>query len=157
MTKRMNINPCHFLFYTHCIKYCNPKKSTLFSGNAGEEKNLHLGSRKFIFHNRFSWDILFSSLISFAFFVFLFFGLFVCFLKLKTCILIHIRLCGRVSDEKNFTRPSSGNKTTFLCLILPNFLVWKFCENTIATLRKLFPQNSYTRKLGEISLYYALP
>ena len=157
MAKRMNINSCHFLFYTHCIKYCKPKKSTLFSGNAGEEKNLHPGSRKFIFRNRFSWDILFSSLVSFAFFVFLFFCLFVCFLKLKTYILIHIRLCGRVSDKKNFTRSFSGNKTTFLCLILPKFLVWKFCENTIATLWKLFPLNPHTRKLGEISLYYALP
>ena len=52
------------------------------------------------FFNRFSGDILFYALVSFAFFVFLFFCLFVYFLKLKMYILINIRLCGRVSDKK---------------------------------------------------------
>ena len=51
------------------------------------EKNLHLGSHKFIFLNRFSGDILFSSLVSFAFFVFFsffFFFLLVClFFEIK--------------------------------------------------------------------------
>ena len=80
------------------------------------EKNLHLGSHKFIFLNRFSGDILFSSLVSFAFFVFsffFFFCLFACFLKLKMYVLIHIQLCGQVSDKKFFTWLISGNKTTF--------------------------------------------
>ena len=54
----------------------------------------------------------------FCFFVFLlllllFFCLFVCFLKLKIYILIQIRLYGRVSDKKIFTRSISGNKTNF--------------------------------------------
>ena len=111
-----------------------PKK--FVSGNAGDEKNLHPGCRKFIFLNRFSGNILFSSLVSFVFlyswvcfvlyswvcFVFVFFclfflfffGLFVCLMKLKFYILIHIRLCGWMSDKKNFTRPISGNKTTFI-------------------------------------------
>ena len=54
--------------------------------------------------NRFSGDIIFSSLVYFASFVFLFFFacLFVCFFKVKIYILIHIRLCGWVS-EKNFS------------------------------------------------------
>ena len=78
---------------------------------------------------RFSTDILFSSLVSFTFcllvlFCFLFicflFVLFFCFffklMKLKKYILIQIRLCGRVSDKKIFTRPISGNKTTFFGL-----------------------------------------
>ena len=50
--------------------------------------------REIYFFNQFSGDILFSSLVSFALFVFLFFCLFVCFLKIKLYILIHIRLCG---------------------------------------------------------------
>ena len=72
---------------------------------------------------RFSTDILFYSLVSFPFscyvfvvaFLFLFLFFFY-FLKLKTYILIHIWLCGRVSDKKNFTWPFSGNKTTFFGL-----------------------------------------
>ena len=31
------------------------KKNTLVSGNAGDEKNLHPGGRKFIFFNQFNW------------------------------------------------------------------------------------------------------
>ena len=59
----------------------------------------------------FSTDILFSSLVCFTF------SIVVVFL-LKIYILIHIRPCGRVSDIKNFTRPISGNKTTFLLDII---------------------------------------
>ena len=60
---------------------------------------------------RFTADILFSSLLSFTFFV-----VFSLFLKLKIYILRHIRLCGRVSERKVFTRPISGNKATFFGL-----------------------------------------
>ena len=56
-------------------------------------------------------------LFFFSFFCFFlhscFLCLFVCFLKLRRCILTHIRLCGLVSDKKFFTRLNSGNKTTF--------------------------------------------
>ena len=38
-------------------------------------------------------------------------------LKQKIYILIHIRLCGLVRDEKFFTQPISGNMTTFYGLI----------------------------------------
>ena len=56
-----------------------------------------------LFFNQKSGNVLFSSVVSFTFFVFLcFFCLFVCFLKLKTYILIHIGLCGWLSDKKNF-------------------------------------------------------
>ena len=44
------------------------KKICLVSGNAGDEKNFHPGGRKFLFFGRFSGDILFSFLGSFAFF-----------------------------------------------------------------------------------------
>ena len=60
----------------------------------------------------FSEIFSFLFLFSFAFFYpcFLFVA---CFLKLKIYILIHIRLCERVSDKKFFTQPISGHKTTF--------------------------------------------
>ena len=44
----------------------------------GDAKNLHPGGRKFIFPNQFSGDILFSSLVSFAFFVSCWFFLLAC-------------------------------------------------------------------------------
>ena len=93
------------------------KENALVFENASDEKNLHPGGRKF-FCNPFSGYTLFCSLVSFAFFVFLFFFfvffcLFVCFLKIKIYIPIQIRLCGRMNDKKNFTRPISGSKITF--------------------------------------------
>ena len=58
------------------------KKNTPASRNPGDEKNLHPGGCKFIVSNQFSGDILYSSLVSFALFVFLFF---VClFFEIKT-------------------------------------------------------------------------
>ena len=114
-TGRLKWHPFTSNLYGFCFR---PKKNILVSGNAGDKKNLHPGGRNF-FLTRFSGYIIFSSLVSFAFFVFLFFCccLFVCFLKLKICIQIHIRLCGRVI----FTRQISGSKTTFLALI---YLMW---------------------------------
>ena len=107
------------------------KKNTLVSGNAGDEKNLHPGNRKFIFLNWFSGDILFSFLVPFAFLGSCFFLLlFVyCFFKLKMYNLIHIRLSGRVSDKKIVTRLISGNKITFfwknvtICLFRCSFFL----------------------------------
>ena len=52
-------------FFNH--KGQKKKKNTLVSGNAGDEKNLHPGDRKFIFLNWFSGDILCSFLVPFAF------------------------------------------------------------------------------------------
>ena len=42
--------------------FVRPNKKTLASGNADHGKNLHPGGRKLIFFNRFSGDVLFSSL-----------------------------------------------------------------------------------------------
>ena len=79
------------------------QKKNLVLGNAGDEKYLHPGVN--LFFNRFSGDILFSCLVSFAFLYSRFCCcLFVCFLKLKVYILIHIRLCVRVSDIEIFTQ-----------------------------------------------------
>ena len=76
------------------------KNNTLVSGNAGDKKNLHPGGHKFGFLSRFSGDIIFSSLVYFAFLILVFLLLFVwCFLNLKMYILMHILLCGRVSDS----------------------------------------------------------
>ena len=76
--------------------------------------------------NRFSTDIVNNNnipflLFFFGFFCFSIFFSFFCFLicvfffclKQKIFILIHMRLCGRVSDENFFIWPISGNKTTF--------------------------------------------
>ena len=70
------------------------KKQTLVSSrNAGDEKNLHPGSGRFIFLNPFSRYILFSFLVFFAFFEFVFF-LLVCFLKLNIYNLITLNYVG---------------------------------------------------------------
>ena len=87
------------------------KEYSCFQKCGWREKLLPDG-RNLFFFNRFSGDILFSSLVSFAFFAFLFccccccccwvflfyyfFCLFIWFLKLKIYILIHIGLYGRV-------------------------------------------------------------
>ena len=91
------------------------RKILFVSGNAGDEKNLHLGGHNFF--NGFPGD---NSLGSLAFFAFLVFFLLVCFLKLKAYILILIRLYGLVSDKFFFTRNRSGNKATFFGLCIKN-------------------------------------
>ena len=100
------------------------RENALVFENVGDEKNHHPGGRNF-FCNPFSGYILFCSLVSFAYFVFLlflfilfyfilfYFCLFVCFLKIKIYVPIQIRLCGRMNDKKKFTRPISGSKITF--------------------------------------------
>lgn len=104
-------------FHTKC--FClGQNKILLFP------KNFHPGSRKFIFLNQISDDILFFSSVFYAFFdsCLLFVCLFVrCFfLKLKMYILIHIWLFGQVSD--NFFLPGQFLKTTFLlCKLATNF------------------------------------
>ena len=73
---------------------------------------------------RFSIDTVSNNNIFFRLFFFGFFRFSIYFwslfvyeiffcLEQKIYILIHIRLCARVSDEKIFTRPISRNKTTF--------------------------------------------
>ena len=84
-------------------------ENPLVSGNAGDEKNLHPGGRIFSF-NRFSSNFLLC--FFFAFFA-------ICLLKWKIYILIHIRLSGRVSNKKIFTRSVSGNKITVFFFFLP--------------------------------------
>ena len=66
------------IFMIRVLLQLRPKKieKALVSGNAGNVKNLPPGGRKFIFFYRFSGDIVFSSLVSFAFFYYCFF--FVC-------------------------------------------------------------------------------
>ena len=89
------------------------QNNTLLSGNADDEENLHRSGRKFIFLNRFSGDILFSSLVSFAFFGSCFCLFACCFLKLKMYILIHIKLFGQVNNKKIFIWPISGTRLLF--------------------------------------------
>ena len=58
----------HKLTHIHIM----PKKTPV-SRNTNEMKNIYLGGHRFTFFNQFFRDILLSSLVSFAFFVFLFF------------------------------------------------------------------------------------
>ena len=94
------------------LRSCKAKKKTLFSENAGGLN----------FFYQFSGDILFSSLVSFAFFCIVF-GLFAWFLKLKIYILIHIRLYGQVSDKKNFTQHHMIIITTLLLSLTGEYFV----------------------------------
>ena len=83
-------------------KKVRPKKYSCFRKCGWREKFLP-GRPQIYFFNRFSGDNIFSSLVSFAFF-------YSCFVCLFFYTLIHIRLCGRLSDKKIFIRPISGNK-----------------------------------------------
>ena len=81
---------------------------------------------------RFFTDILFSFLVSFAFCL-----LALVFFKLKIFILIHIRLCGRVSDKKIFTRPISGNQNTFFGFV-DHFLINSYNFGFLPFFRETF-------------------
>ena len=78
-------------------------------------------SQKMSYHVRFSrycsqqQHFLSTVILWFHFFSTFFCFLFVCVyvLKQKVYILIHIRLCGRVSDKRNFTLPISENNSIF--------------------------------------------
>ena len=91
---------------------CNSgQKNTFVSGNASDEKNIYPGGCNFLklIFQRYS-----LSLVWFPFFVFVFFFLPVCFLKLEIYILIHIaRLCEWVSGKKYFS-PSRFPETRLL-------------------------------------------
>ena len=99
-----------YLKNVFCLR---PKKLLLFPEMWVTIKIFTRASANYFFFIHFP-EISSFLLQSLLLFWFLFFCLFVlCFLKLKVYILIHIWLCGRVSDKKTFTRPISGNKTNF--------------------------------------------
>ena len=83
-----------YIIYIYIYLYIYIYINTLVSGNAGDEKNFHPGDRKVIYFYRFSRDIVFSSLVSFDFFLILVFVcLFVCcFLKLKMYMYILVNI-----------------------------------------------------------------
>ena len=137
-----SVRPIRLLKFLHCddyymitasvmkelifeINFCHivrPKKILFFPGMRVTREIFTQAAANLFFFNQFSRDILFSSLVSFAFLFLFFYVVVVCllFLNLKIYILIHIWLCGRVSDKKIFTRPISGNKTTFFGLKFDN-------------------------------------
>ena len=78
------------------------------------------GRKQIYFFNRFSGDILFSSLVFFAFFDSCFFVVCLMLFKLNMYILIHNRLCGWVSDKKNF-HPANFRKQGFIFFGLSSF------------------------------------
>ena len=121
-------------FFRNSLNYTKKKKKSFVSGNAGDEKNLHPGSRKFIFLSIFRrYSLLFFNFFCFFYSCFLFVCLF--FLKIKMYIPIHIRQYGRVSDKKIFTRPISGNNTTFIVASRSSLFLEKvnFLKLTIKT------------------------
>ena len=103
-----------------------PKKTSCFRKCKWWEKASPRWPQIYFF-NRFSRDILFSSLVSFVFFCILAFLLLLllflllivrCFLK---CTFWYtFDLCGRVSDKKTFNQTTSGNKATFFGLTSQN-------------------------------------
>ena len=96
----------------------NKKKTTCFQKCGWREKSLPRRPQI----NQFSRDILFSSLVSFAFFVF-FFCLLVCFSKWKIYILIHIRLCRWVGDKKKSHQANFRKQDYFLGYL--KLRIWK--------------------------------
>ena len=106
----MKMNSCRLLssqlyfgLYSLFVPVECQAKILLFSEMRITRKIFTLVVANLFFLNRFSGDIIFSSLVSYAFFVFLFVFLLVClFFEMKNIyLLIHIQLCGRVSDKKN--------------------------------------------------------
>ena len=101
----MKMNSCRLLssqlyfgLYSLFVPVECQAKILLFSEMRITRKIFTLVVANLFFLNRFSGDIIFSSLVSYAFFVFLF----VCFFEMKNIyLLIHIQLCGRVSDKEN--------------------------------------------------------
>ena len=94
------------------ISLLGQKKITHFR-KCGWRKKSSPGRPKIYFFNQFSGYFLFCSLGSFAFLSLVLFCVLVwCFLKLKIYILIHIWLCGWISDKNIFTWPISRNKAT---------------------------------------------
>ena len=101
------------------------EKKLLVSRNPGDEKNLHSGNRKFNFFIDFPEIFSFLLYLLLLFLILVFVCLFLwCFLKLKMHILIHIRLCGRVSDKNFFTR-----LTYLFIYLLYLTLVYKIVKN----------------------------
>ena len=99
-----------------------------------------------LYHVRFSTDIVNNNNIFFLHFFFAFFSIFFsffCFLFLCVCflfetkiyMLIHIRLCGRVTNENIFTRPFSENKTSFF---LTYSIYWPPLSNMLPLQNKFF-------------------
>ena len=94
------------------------KLFSLVAGNAGDKKNLHSSGRNFFFFfDRFSRDILFSSLVSFVFFLFLFVCcLFVPFWTQK-CILWYTFVFAGEWEIKKFSPgrfPETSKITSFI-------------------------------------------
>ena len=120
---------CGFLHRITCRNYGPPYLSKLFPTEVKKyscfwkcrwrEKSSPERPQIYFF-NRFSGDILFSSLVFFAFFDSCFFVVCLMRFKLNMYILIHNRLCGWVSDKKNF-HPANFRKQGFIFFGLSSF------------------------------------
>ena len=88
------------------------EKNTLVSGHESDEKNLPLSGSKLIFFNRFSGDILFSSLVSFIF-LYSYFFLVCLFFEIKKKYSDKYLTMRAVNEKIFFSRPISGISTSF--------------------------------------------
>ena len=62
----------------------------------------------------------------------------------------------KIKKKKNSRTNLSTGHTAKNPVILPNFLVWKFCEKAQFLQNCAFPQNFHTRKLGEIMGFFVV-
>ena len=103
-----------FLLFFRLKTLIRPTKIILLFPEMRVTKKIFTQAAANLFFNQFFGDILFFSSVSFASIGSCFLIWFVCcFLKLIMYILLHIRLCGRMSHKRYFTQPTSGNKNTF--------------------------------------------
>ena len=103
-----------FLLFFRLKTLIRPTKIILLFPEMRVTKKIFTQAAANLFFNQFFGDILFFSSVSFASIGSCFLIWFVCcFLKLIMYILLHIRLCGRMSHKRYFTQPISGNKNTF--------------------------------------------
>ena len=116
---RLSIHRFIYIYFAFARR-CSVKKVLLAISQNSQESTCARVSFLIKLQALVSFAFFFTFLLCFAFF------LLVCFLKLKIYILMHIRLCERLDDKNFFTRPVSGNKTTFFGLILINAIISKF-------------------------------
>ena len=130
-----------------------PKRKTLCYRRCGWQEKSSPGQPQIYFFKLISQRF---SLFLFSFLCFILyfcFCPFVCLLKLKIYILIHIWLCRWVSDKKSFTHLICWNKTTLFwhisthfCLDKCNWGTMKSLEIKIASFCEHFQKRFYFKK-----------
>ena len=108
-------------FFFHKIQHKAKKTKNSCFRKCGWREKSSPGMPQNYFFYRFSRDILFSSLVCFAFLYSFFVCLFLCFFRWNIYILVHIELHERMSYKKISTWLIFKNKTPFFGL---KFCIW---------------------------------